>query len=81
MSSPSDYDTAPDVIEPVETCSAVPRSEGRDKISVLFLSLIAKTLYCTHEKKQNNLNTVTGKREKEQTLCFRKMILHNLSNY
>lgn len=36
VSSPSDYDTAPDIMEPAETGPAVQRSMGKDKISFVI---------------------------------------------
>lgn len=57
VSSPSDYDTAPDMMEPVETCPAVPRSDFCFIIGIL----IANLLYSAHKDTQIIMNTVTGK--------------------
>lgn len=62
MSSPSDYDTAPDMMEPVETCPAVPRSEGRDKIFVLSSQFYLPIFYIVLINiRKMIINTVTGK--------------------
>lgn len=45
VSSPSDYDTAPDMIEPVETSPVTPRYQSADQTFDLFYTFHCEFIY------------------------------------